>query len=915
MSKKKEKNNILVKMTSFFFMRWKLTLLLWAFLLGFGALTYTSIIKREGFPPIQFPLSFVNATYFVDDVDAVDSRVALPLYEVVNEIDGVDEVITSSSANFMTSQILFDQSVDPAEANQQVTNAVNEAQSEGVLPEQAEISVIEIDPASFLFEYDMLLSVYSTDPDVTPAELEEVANFVAQDFESDVLIASAEIQPLLETGINPVTSQEETRKTSFQRVAFVENGQLTYYQSITIGIDGVNDIDIIELSEAANERIAAVDVAQFGDEYAVIIGADFADNIKEQINSLQSNLATGLLAVALVSFLLISWRASIITGLFMVSVVAVSIVVLYLIGYTLNTITLFGLVLSLGLFVDDATIVVESIDANRKRGRKRLEIVQVAVRKIAAASFAGTFTTVLVFLPLAFLTGILGEFIRLLPITVIVALITSLFLSLIIIPVFSRFILLTSDKDTSWLTRVNPITKAETWLAKVVSDIPRRLKSKKASARLVAAVMFSLSIVLFMAGTSYASRVNFNIFPPTKDSNQIGYTVTYEPGTSIERAEQIADELNSIVAATIGDEVVRVAYGQQQNPSNRSSDAFIELTPFTERDVKSPELINNLQAAIDEAGIEDAEVAVLQFDAGPPVTDFPLQIQITEEDPERAEILVSEVEEYINGAVLERPNGTTFTIIDTDVNINGVVNRVDGQRTLTVGGAFDADDTSALLVASEDYVRAFFTPEYLESQGFSEDSIGFDFGQETENAESFASLAIAFPIALLLMYILLVAQFRSFLQPILIFMAIPFTFFGVFAGLYFTDNALSFFVQVGLIGLIGIAVNNTILLVTYANQEKQAGVRTYDAIANAIQKRFRPLITTTITTVVALLPLALSDPFWESLAFTIIFGLISSTFLVIVSFPYYYLGAEWLRMRFSRGTRKANEAKRASAKA
>jgi multidrug efflux pump subunit AcrB len=106
-------------------------------------------------------------------------------------------------------------------------------------------------------------------------------------------------------------------------------------------------------------------------------------------------------------------------------------------------------------------------------------------------------------------------------------------------------------------------------------------------------------------------------------------------------------------------------------------------------------------------------------------------------------------------------------------------------------------------------------------------------------------------------------------------------------------------------------VNNTILLTEYANQEKRAGEGTIDAISNAVKKRFRPLVATTITTVVALLPLALSDPFWESLAFTIIFGLISSTFLVIFSFPYYYLAAEWIRMRLSKGTRKARKANRA----
>ena len=199
------------------------------------------------------------------------------------------------------------------------------------------------------------------------------------------------------------------------------------------------------------------------------------------------------------------------------------------------------------------------------------------------------------------------------------------------------------------------------------------------------------------------------------------------------------------------------------------------------------------------------------------------------------------------------------------------------------------------LFSAEDYVKDKFTPEYLTENGYSEDALGFDFGQASDDAESFASLAWAFPLALLLMYTLLTVQFKSFLQPLLIFIAIPFTFFGVFGGLYLTDNALSFFVQVGLIGLIGIAVNNTILLTDYANQERRAGKDAVEAISNATKKRFRPLVATTLTTIVALLPLALSDPFWEALAFTIIFGLASSTFLVVLSFPYYYLAAEKIR--------------------
>ena len=110
--------------------------------------------------------------------------------------------------------------------------------------------------------------------------------------------------------------------------------------------------------------------------------------------------------------------------------------------------------------------------------------------------------------------------------------------------------------------------------------------------------------------------------------------------------------------------------------------------------------------------------------------------------------------------------------------------------------------------------------------------------------------------------------------------------------------------MIGFFALIGIAVNNTIMLVDYANQALRAGSTHTDAMAEAVQHRFRPLLTTSLTSVVALTPLALSDPFWQPLAVTLIFGLLSSTFLVIVVFPYYWLIAEWLRVGVKRSFRR-----------
>jgi multidrug efflux pump subunit AcrB len=133
------------------------------------------------------------------------------------------------------------------------------------------------------------------------------------------------------------------------------------------------------------------------------------------------------------------------------------------------------------------------------------------------------------------------------------------------------------------------------------------------------------------------------------------------------------------------------------------------------------------------------------------------------------------------------------------------------------------------------------------------------------------------------------------LQPLLIFLAIPFSFFGITLGLYLTDNAFSFFAMLGFFALIGLSIKNTILLTDYANQLRRDGADAVDAAVGALGERFRPLVATSLTAVVSLIPLALMSPFWEGLAVVLIGGLLSSTFLVITVFPYYYLAAEFLR--------------------
>lgn len=900
---KTQKDTFLVKMSSFFYRNWRYSLLLWLFLLVFGALSYTRLIQREGFPPIQFPLTVVNGTYFVENPQKVDADVLQPISDKLAAVDGVSSVQATAGPSFFSTIVFFEGDVSPEEGTKSVQAAIGELS----LPSQVKVDYLTVDPAGFLNKYDLLLSVYSKE-ETTPEERDRVAAYVASELSQDEELTLVEPIPLVATGVNPENGEEISRQISFGRIGINEDSQLNYYEAATIGIDrDAEKLDIIELSAHINEEISSLDLSQFSGDFGVAIGGEFASAIENQIASLEENLIGGLLAVAIVSCLFITWRASLITGLLMVTVLAVTVGIMYIVGYTLNTITLFALVLALGLFVDDSTIVVEAITANRKKGKKGIDVIRDAIRMIGKASFAGSATTILAFLPLAFVSGILGEFIRLLPITVVISLVASILLSLTIIPFLSRFIILRSNVSTDWFTAHNPVSKVVDLMSKVVGALPRLLITHRKKGILVATFMVFLSFASVMAAGYYASKISFNIFPPTKDSDQIGYEISFPPNYTVQQAEASSKQVDEIVKREIGNYVTHAVYGANAVSSERGASVRVELQSFTEREPKSPELIQKVQAALESELPEGISARVIQYDAGPPVAEFPLKVQVTDEDTERGLRLSAEIEAYINGATITRQNGTTAVINRTKSANPLTVVRIDGNRTFEVQGAFSADDTSALLIASENFIKEKFTPEYLQSQGYPSDAIGFDFGQESENAESFTSLIYVFPIVLLAMYILLAAQFKSFLQPLLIFLAIPFGFMGVFAGLYYTDNALSFFVQVGLLGLIGIAVNNSILLTDYANQERRKGANSVEAIASASTKRFRPLITTTLTTVAALVPLALLDPFWEPLAFTIIFGLMSSTLLIILAFPYYYLVSEKLRVlpgRFIRRIRR-----------
>ena len=880
------------RLSLFFYDRPRLAILLWLLVFAFGIASYSTLLKREGFPSVQIPFSAVSGAYLVNDPAKVDADLAKPLSDIALKQPQVKTVQSSAQANFFNLFVQYQTGTLPDEATKRLDQAIKTA---GIVPAEVELKVET--PRFGITERgdDVVISFYATNPAATTSELAAAADQAVKELKNPKLplVQDVSIINPFVAGVDPATGQQTVRQTGFDRYAVRQNGQTRFYNSVIIGMTARPGADILELDKQVRSAVAKLNQQVGADGYRLEVSATFADDIRSQISELQKALLEGLAAVLIVGTIIIALRASLIIILSMISVLAIAVGVLYAVDYSLNTITLFALILGLALIVDDTIIMTEAIDAQRRRFKSGREAVKVAGRRVTRAMVAATATAALSFAPLLFVGGILGSFIRAIPVTIIISLLTSLVVALVFIPRFARSLLLTKSQ----LGKSGQPEFAEAAEAAIARLLARPMLWAKQSRRRLAALGATAVIVGFGfigAGGWLFQKVTFNIFPPTKDSNGLIVGLNFPPDTSIDRAQQVARRAEAVVIDRLGENFVQASY--YGSGSNRTASLFIDILPYEKRAVRAPQLAQQLTAAF--KNFEGAQAKVSQVDVGPPASSFAVRIQT--EDQSAAYRLADDIRSFLDGRRLKRASGQIATVTRTNVSNPAALNRADGVRYVEVSAEFDGDDTTTLVTLARNAIEKQFDAAKLAGYGLNEKVLDFDFGQETENQESFQTLALAFPALMLAIYLLLAFQFRSLLQPLLIFVAIPFSLFGITLGLYVSDNAFSFFAMLGFFALIGLSLKNTILLTDYANQARQSGKGAIDAAVLALEERFRPLIATSLTAIIALVPLGLMSPFWEGLVVVLVFGLLSSTLLVITVFPYYYLGAEYLRMRIGR---------------
>ncbi|MCI0751747.1 MAG: efflux RND transporter permease subunit [Flammeovirgaceae bacterium] len=686
---------------------------------------------------------------------------------------------------------------------------------------------------------------------------------------------------------------------------------------------------------------------------------DQADNVNKRLSGLGIDFVIAILLVA-ITLLPLGQRAAIIVMISIPLSLSIGIVLLNVLGYNLNQLSIVGLVVALGLLVDDSIVVVENIERWMREGHSRWEATIKATQQIGLAVIGCTATLIISFLPLVFMPEAAGEFIRSLPMGVIMSVLASMFVSLTIIPFLSSRLL----KENHGHPDGNMFMRA---LKKLIHGSYSKLLDKALAKPYwtiaIAVVIFGGSLMLFPV-------IGFSLFPASEKPQFLVEIVTplqsnlnYTDSVTI----QIEKELKKhpeikYFATNVGKGNPRIYYNIiPENERTDYTQIFVQLDENTSS-VKKLELIEKLRAQwTPYAG---AKIEVKNFEQGPPI-NAPVEVRLFGDNLDTLRTLATHVEK-----MLEKTNGTIYvnnpvTHLKSDIRVainkekaqmlgipTVAIDRTvrmavagisvgkfsdshgdeveivltkskNGQATLDVfenlyinnqqGRAIPlkqvADlklESSPLNINHHDKIRMISVTAYVQ-KGFLNDNVirdviekmdamklpvgyNYSMGGEIESRqESFGGFENVIIVTIFLFIAVLILEFGTFKSTLIVLSVIPLGIVGAVIALMVTGNSLSFVAIIGLIALAGIEVKNTILLVDFTNQLREQGKSLEDAIREAGEVRFLPIILTSMTAIGGLLPIAIStNPLISPLAIVLIGGLISSTLLSRVVTPIVY---------------------------
>ena len=695
---------------------------------------------------------------------------------------------------------------------------------------------------------------------------------------------------------------------------------------------------------------------------------DSSIHIRDSLGKLQNNALVGIVLVLLVLYLFMGMRNAIFVAIGIPLTLLITFGLMGIANESINSTSLFGLVLVLGIIVDDAIVVMENVFRRMQAGESPIQAAINGTHEVAGPVISASLTTAAIFLPLALLPGIVGKFMKIIPIIATLTLAASLFECFFILPSHiadwgkierSRF----RDRLMGYLLK--PYTKLLTFALRrrywvlggiiiclflsllpiplglievdmfsgdeypmffvhIAMPVGTRLETTDDVIREFEAVMLAMpksEIKAVIAKTGIRAVEN--------DTNELNSHVGMLKVDVIE-AENRERTLDEIIAEArqkfsriTGPEQIEFQTREEGPPAGADVEAIVKGKYFNELEALTDELKAGLAKIPGVTDINDnyalgKEEIKLHIDEDK-ANEYGLTLQqialtarnafegtkatVFRDGDEEIDVIVKFSESArttlkdIADMKLMGATGAAVPLRDiAQLSVErgySTIHRYKQERAITITANVDAEANSAVNVNQR--LRAHFdriSPRY---PGYT-----LEFGGEfAEFQKAFSGIFALFAFGILLIYFILGTQFKSFLQPLIILMTVPFAFIGAMLGLITSGSPLSIASTYGLVALAGIVVNDSIVLVEFMNRQQATGVRKWRAIVNAGRTRLRPILLTSITTVSGLLPMALGiggkSATWMPMASTIVWGLSVATLLTLFVIPVFYAISDDIR--------------------
>jgi multidrug efflux pump len=709
---------------------------------------------------------------------------------------------------------------------------------------------------------------------------------------------------------------------------------------------GSNHIDIVDEVYRRLEFIKK----DLADDVVIKIGFDNTQYIRSSIKEVKDTIYIAFfLVVVIIYFFLRSWRATLIP----IMVIPVSLIgaffIMYLAGYTINVLTLLAIVLAIGIVVDDAIVVMENIYVKVEHGMDPVEAGLQGSKEIYFAIIATTITLISVFFPIVFLQGITGRLFREFSIVMAGAVAISAFLALSLTPMVCTK-MLRHESRRSWYFR-----KTEQFFLNLNNAYQRSLDSflkKRWISVIIMVAAFALILILWrlipaeMAPLEDRSQIAINASAVEGATYDFMYEYLSDIARTVE--DKVPEREGYIMMVRSGFGNVRIMLKKPRQRDRSQQEIADDMTTILRKKTKARAFVMQqstfggrragmpVQYVLQATSIDKLKKVLPQFmakvmdnptfqmaDVNLKFTKPELRIHISREKATSLGVSTQNIGQTLQLALSGQRFGYFF-MNGKQYQIFGELARGDRNKPLDLKSLYVRNNAGNmiqfdnLITLSEEtappqlyrynrFVAATVTAGLSKgktiSQGLEEmDKIAAEVlddtfrtalaGDSKDFRESSSSLMFAFMLALILIFLVLSAQFESFKDPLIVMMTVPLALTGALLFMWYFNITMNIFSQIGIIMLIGLVSKNGILIVEFANQRKQSGMTKMDAIRYASASRFRPILMTSLATVLGIAPLALG--FGEgarsrvAMGTAVIGGLLISTFLTLYVVPAIY---------------------------